>query len=115
MPAVIFGDRFLGRREPAWHGLGQTFDEPMTMTEAVVKANIDFRISKHRVVASIPTAEGTELIPTNDFAVVREPVDDDDQYRVLSIVGKQWTPIQASTLATMLDPITEQYLSLIHI
>lgn len=109
MPAVIFGDRFLGRREPAWHGLGKTFDTPMTMTEAVVKANIDFRIAKHPVVASIDTPEGTELIPTNDFAVVREPVDDDDQYRVLSIVGKQWTPIQASTLATMLDPITEQF------
>ena len=26
----LFGERFLGHREPAWHGLGKTFEDPIT-------------------------------------------------------------------------------------
>ena len=50
MPAAIFGDRFLGRREPAWHRLGEVFTEPMSMTAAIKRAGIDFHIAKHPVV-----------------------------------------------------------------
>ena len=53
MPNNIFGDRFLGRREPAWHRIGQVFDEPMTMTQAIKRAGIDFHIAKHPVVVQI--------------------------------------------------------------
>ena len=109
MSAVIFGDRFLGRREPAWHRLGEVFTEPMSMTEAIKKANIDFHIAKHPVVVQLDNGESIDLLPTKNFAVVREPVPDDNQHRVLSIVGKQWTPIQATDLGRMLDPVTEQY------
>ena len=109
MPAVIFGDRFLGRREPAWHRLGEVFTEPTSMTDAIKRANIDFHIAKHPVVAQIDNGESIDLVPTKNFAVVREPVADDDQYRILSIVGKEWTPIQAMDLGRMLDPVTEQH------
>ena len=109
MPAAIFGDRFLGRREPAWHKLGEVFTEPMSMTAASKRARIDFHIAKHPVVVQIPNGDTTDLVPTKNFAIVREPVQDDDQYRVLSIVGKEWTPIQAMDLGRMLDPITEKY------
>ena len=110
MPASIFGDRFLGRREPAWHRVGEVFDEPLTMTEAIVRAGVDFEINKHPSYAYVENGEGeVELIPTGQFAVIREPVKDDPEHRVLATVGKEWTPLQARTLATMLDPLTEKY------
>ena len=110
MPANIFGDRFLAKREPAWHKLGETFEDPISMTQAVKRTGIDFHISKHPVTVQIDKGdEGIDLVPTKNFAVVREPVEDDNQYRVLSIVGREWTPIQAMDLARMLDPITEKY------
>ena len=110
MPANIFGDRFLTKREPAWHKLGETFEDPISMTQAVKRTGIDFHISKHPVTVQIDKGdEGIDLVPTKNFAVVREPVKDDNQYRVLSIVGREWTPIQAMDLARMLDPITEKY------
>ena len=110
MPANIFGDRFLAKREPAWHKLGETFEDPISMTQAVMRTGIDFHISKHPVTVQIDKGdEGIDLVPTKNFAVVREPVEDDNQYRVLSIVGREWTPIQAMDLARMLDPITEKY------
>tara|TARA_R110002020_G_scaffold336981_1_gene552471 strand:- start:2851 stop:3906 length:1056 start_codon:yes stop_codon:yes gene_type:complete len=109
MPNNIFGDRFLGARKPAWHRIGQVFEEPLTMTQAIKRAGIDFHIAKHPVVVQIEKENSIDLVPTRNFAVVREPVADDPQHRVLSIVGKEWTPIQAMDLGRMLDPLTEQY------
>tara|TARA_R110002020_G_scaffold62635_2_gene167393 strand:+ start:99 stop:1154 length:1056 start_codon:yes stop_codon:yes gene_type:complete len=109
MPASIFGDRFLAARKPAWHRIGETFDEPLSMTQAIRRAGIDFNITKHPVVVQIDQGNSFDLVPTKNFAVVRDPVQDDNEYRVLSIVGKEWTPIQAMDLGRMLDPITEQY------
>ena len=46
MPASIFGERFAGRREPAWHKIGQVFgaDEQLTATEAMQRAGVLFNI-----------------------------------------------------------------------
>lgn len=35
MTANLFGERFLGNREPAWHGLGMVFTESLTAVEAI--------------------------------------------------------------------------------
>ena len=34
MPATLFGERFIGRREPAWHRLGEVFDENLSKEQA---------------------------------------------------------------------------------
>jgi len=107
MSANIFGERFYGHREPAWHGLGTVMDEDLTATEAMKVANIAFPINKWEMFAKNP--ETGEMIETDQYAVVRDPTEDDNIYRVLSNVGKQWTPIQAWELAEMLDPISERY------
>ena len=107
MPASIFGERFYGHREPAWHGLGTVMDEDLTATEAMKVANIAFPINKWEMFAKNP--ETGEMIETSQYAVVRDPTEDDDVYRVLSNVGKQWTPLQAWELAKLLDPISEKY------
>ena len=105
MPATLFGERFLGRREPAWHRLGEVFpaDEKLTATDAMQRVDMMFNVDKHQQYIKMP--DGTEL-PTKSYSVVREPTTDDPQHRVLGTVGKEWTALQASDLSKMLDPIT---------
>ena len=108
MPATLFGERFIGRREPAWHRLGEVFpaDEKITATEAMARADILFGIDKHPQVVKME--DGTEL-ETDSYAVVREPTSDDPIHRVLATVGKEWTAIQAKDLGKMLDPISNRF------
>ena len=108
MPATLFGERFIGRREPAWHRLGEVFsaDEKMTASEAMARADILFGIDKHPQIVKME--DGTELA-TDSYAVVREPTVDDPINRVLATVGKEWTAIQAKDLGNMLDPISDQF------
>ena len=108
MPASLFNERFIGRREPAWHRLGEGFpaDEKMTATDAMIRADIMFSVEKMPQFIELPTGEH---IPTTSYSVVREPTVDDPQYRVLATVGKEWTAIQAPDLGKMLDPISERY------
>lgn len=107
MPASIFGERFAGRREPAWHKLGQVFgaDEQLTATEAMQRAGVLFNIDKYPQKITLP--DGTD-IDTGAYAIVREPTTDDPEHRVFGTVGKDWTALQATELGTMLDPMTEQ-------
>ena len=108
MSASLFGERFIGRREPAWHRLGEVFpaDEKMTASAAMARADILFGIDKHPQVVRM--ADGTEL-ETDSYAVVREPTSDDPMHRVLATVGKEWTAIQAKDLGKLLDPISEKF------
>lgn len=108
MSATLFGERFIGRREPAWHRLGEVFpaDEQMTASQAMARADILFAVDKHPQVVKM--ADGTEL-ETDSFAVVREPTSDDPIHRVLATVGKEWTAIQAKDLGVMLDPISNKF------
>lgn len=116
MPASIFGDRFVGFRQPAWHGLGQVFQERLTIREAVEKADIGWEIYKLPNIARMDTGkfseDGTPIIqsiPTKSYSVVREPRDEETEWQVLSTVGEQWTPIQMNDLAEMLDPLSQRF------
>ena len=108
MTASLFGDRFAGRREPAWHKLGKVFPqkEKVLASEGMKKADILFGIDKHPQIVKME--DGKEL-ETGSYAVVREPTHDDPEHRVLATVGKEWTCLQASELGKMLDPISEQF------
>ena len=116
MPATIFGERFVGFKQPAWHGLGTVFNERLTVSEAVALADIGFDIHKAQNFARMDTGRyadnGSPIvhsIPTKSYSVLREPMGEETEWQVLSTVGEQWTPIQASDLATMLDPISQRY------
>ena len=116
LPASIFNDRFVGFREPAWHGLGTVFHEKLTVSQAVELADIGFEIHKVPNYARVETGrfseQGTPIvhsIPTKSFSVLREPTHDEPEWQVLSTVGEQWTPIQTNDLAVMLDPLSERY------
>jgi len=106
MAANIFGERFYGHRQPAWHRIGTVMDTNATVTEAMKLVDVGFEIFTSPAYVRLPNGEEVE---TNHNAIVREPTTDDNQYRILSVVGGDWTPIQMSDLATFLDPISEKY------
>ena len=106
MAASIFGERFYGRRTPAWHGLGVVMDQDCTVSEAMKYVDVDFEILTVPTMAQLPDGS---IIDTSNKAIVREPTNDDPEYRVLSVVGGDWTPIQMRDLANFLDPISEKF------
>ena len=106
MAANIFGERFFGKRQPAWHRIGTVMDTDATVTEAMKYVDVDFQIYTTPTYISLP--DGTQ-VETDHNAIVREPTTDDPQHRILSVVGGDWTPIQMQDLANFLDPISEKY------
>ena len=115
MPASIFGERFVGFRQPAWHGLGTVFEDRITVSEAVSRANLGFEIHKAQNFARIDDGYDEQgrlkvtSIPTDSYSILREPTYDSPEWKVLSTVGEQWTPIQTKDLAQMHDPLSERY------
>ena len=119
MAASIFGERFFGRRQPAWHGLGTVMNEDLTVSQAMQHVDLGFEIytTPTYIYVEEETQQGvtvgkyvtTESLGSEHNAIVREPTLDDPQHRVLSVVGGQWTPIQTKELASYLDPIAEKY------
>ena len=105
MPASIFGSRFAGRREPAWHGLGTVFQEPLTVSEAVKAAGMDYQVVK---VPIVTTAFGQQ-VESGKEQLIREPTPDDPTPRHFGIVSPNYTVIQNTSLAKMIDPLSKKW------
>lgn len=90
MPANI--EEFYGLRQPAWHGLGFVAKEEMSLSDALVAANMDYEFDMSPVYTSVLTPNGvTTLEIPNKRAVVRTRKSDGDQ-RAFGPVGSKWTP-----------------------
>ena len=110
MPASIFGERFYGRRTPAWHRIGTVMDLDATVTEAMQYIDVDFEIYTTPTFVQVNGQYvATEDLGITNNIIMREPTTDDPRHRALSAVGGEWTPIQMRDLATYLDPISERY------
>lgn len=103
----IFGDRFIGRREPAWHGLGTTFgaDELVTASEAVRRAGIDYQVD---VVPAGFQVNG-QWFESDRGAIVRYPTTDDPQYQLFGYASKEYQVIQNVELAHVLDSLCDEW------
>lgn len=108
MPASIFGDRFLGRREPAWHGLGTVFpqDQKVDPMTATLMVGADFHIQKLPLILTLP--DGTR-VDSDRTAIVRYPTPDDGSYRVLGYAGKDYEVVGNMELAFMLGRLAEEW------
>lgn len=108
MAANIFGSRFLGRREPAWHGLGEVFpaDLALTASEAVVRAGLDYTIEKTPVFVDLPPLGRVDI---GKFALVRQPTPDDPNPAVFGLVGERYGVLQNADIAKALDPLAQQW------
>lgn len=70
-----------------WHNLGKKLDRPATAEEAIVAANLDYRVVKKPLFAAINGKQRSEV--PNHFATVRM-----DNSVVLGVVGNRYMPLQ---------------------
>lgn len=99
MAAVIFGNRFRGRGVPAWHGIGEVFDNDPSASEAFTNAGMNYAVSKTPIYANVG---GEQIEIPDQFAVVRSATVDDDA-RFLAVVGREFEPVQNMTIAHAID------------
>lgn len=104
MPADIFGDRFYGLREPAWHRIGTVFTEPLSVSEAVRRAGLDYSVK----LESLYYGENMSSIPDRK-AIVRGETPDDPVDRVFGIVSSDYHVMSNKELAKVLDPLVEKW------
>lgn len=104
MPDNIFGDRFMGFRAPAWHHLGQVFDEPITASEACERSGADIQYETMPLV--IP---GHEDLEVKQIAIVRHPVDDDPHFRIMGYGSQDYTLLSNMDIAKTLDPLCKEW------
>lgn len=106
MAHELFGERFLGRRDAAWHKLGTVFPETekLTATEAFSRAGLDYETIKVPITADY---QGTPL-PTGQYAVVRGATLDAEP-KVLGIVPEDYTIISNMDLAKHFDELTTEW------
>jgi len=113
MAHEIFGDRFLGVREPAWHGLGTVIAEPIPIAQAIVDAGLGYDVVKVPMMFGWPQGEtDADKITVHDtgkVALVREPVADDDEPRTLGVASDGFEIVQNTELGKMLEPLNEHY------
>lgn len=90
----LFGDRFADNREPAWHGLGQVFEDEVSAVEAFK------RIGSYEVRLSPAIADGISL---EKNAILRNPTTEDPETRVFGIVGDDYTLITPEDVCVIFD------------
>jgi phage/plasmid-like protein (TIGR03299 family) len=122
MSANIFGERFMGHRQPAWHGLGTVLQERVSASEAVRVAGLDYSVQT--IDLPVPLAIDTwvdspqgpyindskiRFLDSGVVAIVRDPTPDDDEYRVLGTAGSGYTVVQNTEIAELIDPFTKEW------
>lgn len=106
----IFGERFLGVREPAWHGLGQVLDKPVPAVEGIKLIDADFDIVKSPLMVQVKTLFGDQVLPyTGKYALVREPVDGSASFEILGSCGEEYEIVQRRDFAQALDKLTGRW------
>lgn len=95
----IFGQRFYGNREPAWHGLGVVSDKDQNGVEALTAIGGGYWFEKRPVTVDLngmPTKTG-------DFAIVRSPLPDDPQEKVFGYTTDRYKIMQPLDVVELFD------------
>lgn len=102
-------DRFIERTDrnsgPAWHRLGEVFEESLKITarEAAVKVGGDFEIYKCPSTVELPKALGGGTMQTGNYSIIRGPMRGDEVVRSFGACKEEFSPIQNLDLADLLD------------
>lgn len=107
MAHEILGQRFLGRSEPGWHQMGETFAKELQITasEAMEKVAGDIEV----ISTPLFTYLDGQYHKTDNNAIVRKPTQDDPQHRVFGVVTDKWNQVDYVGLARRLDGVTSDY------
>lgn len=105
---AIFGERFLSAREPAWHGLGELVNvREVNAVQAIERARMDYQVTKMRLCA-IDKDNKPHLVP-KQYAVMREPVPEDNRHVFYGVVGQHYQPLQNRDLANAIQPLVDRW------
>jgi phage/plasmid-like protein (TIGR03299 family) len=111
MAHELYGDRFLGRRRPAWHSLGSTFPGGSTIgvLEAVVAAGCDYKVHKVPLTANVGEIDGfSSPMPLGSkVALMREPTHDDDQWQFFGMATSDYGLLQNTEIAAVLEQLND--------
>ena len=101
MPPVIFGNRFRHMGEPAWHGIGEPFENDLDISavEAFKVAGIDYDVFRAPLFAEL---YGKQVEVPDQFVVVRDKAGSDD-LEFLATCGKDFRVIQNMEIAESID------------
>ena len=120
----LFGERFLGRREAAWHGLGTVFDENLVISpaEAIIRANCDYEVRKLPLTVKLPTGKNIPadrvalvrcpaplLVPQPDGTYTQEIDPDASDYHVLGYASPNYEIVNNLELGLMLEEVGKVY------
>ena len=100
----LFGSRFLGRQEPAWHKLGEVFTDPISVSDAVLQAGLGYEVH----LENLYVGDDYTPIPSHK-AIVRQPTDDDPQRQVFGLASNSYKIIQNTELGKILDPLAKTW------
>jgi hypothetical protein len=104
----LFGERFLGHREPGWHHLGEVFQDPITAAEAIRRCQMDYEVLKVPMTVDVPTPFGINRVVIQDKVVLlREPTPDDPEHLYLGVASPDYEIVQNTDVAEALDQLTD--------
>lgn len=99
----LFGERFIGMRQPAWHELGiVSQDITLTPSQGFKDAGLDYGFTKVPVGYTLPDGQ---FVTSDKFALLRNPTDDDPQYRQVGMVSDAFSWLENMQIAGGLDEI----------
>ena len=87
-----------------WHGLGMELDAPPSIEDAIKLAGLDWTVATHNLHANVGlNADGTvRQVATNQKAVIRS-----GDFKVLGVVGEDYTPVQNADAFAFFQPAIE--------
>jgi hypothetical protein len=112
MTDAILGNRFASSRAVPWWDMGWQPDAAnVDLATAVSNAQADYDVEKWEMVAVIRDDEGniTQVEDTSAMALMREPLDEDNQYRYFGSVTQEYKILQNRDLARLLQPVNDVY------
>ena len=107
MAHEIFGSRFVGYREAAWHKLGTVIPEGqiISVADALRTGGIDFTYQDVPVGYTTPAGEFVQS--STRKIILRSPTSDDPIWRDVGVVSDEYGYLQNQELAAGLDAIAQ--------
>jgi hypothetical protein len=103
MTANVFGNRFYGHRDPAWHSLGFVTQEGITATEAYRRMGGSYYFELR---PTYTTLNGIESVI--GLSIVRSPVPDDATERCFGIATEDYKILQPERICEIFDESVNQ-------
>jgi hypothetical protein len=109
MAHEILGSRFLGRGQPAWHGLGRVFDEnvDMLVSDAVKEVAGDIKV--HALPVQYINHLGRSALVPDYQVIVRKPTKEDANDKIFGVTTEKWEAVDYHEMSKVLDELGKTY------